>query len=76
MQLAFNKPLCAAVNEFTLHTATRTKTLDTAGRKKLLRYVLRLPLAQERIESLQGGLVRIVLTPTNPPANHARTTNP
>ena len=61
MQLAFNKPLCAALDGFTLHAATRAGALDIAGREKLLRYVLRPLLAQERVESLQGGLVRIKL---------------
>lgn len=60
-ELVFNKPLCAALDGFTLHAATRAGALDIAGREKLLRYVLRLPLAKERVESLQGGLVRIVL---------------
>ena len=60
-ELAFNKPLCAALDGFTLHAATRAGALDSGGREKLLRYVLRPPLAQERVESLQGGLVRIVL---------------
>ena len=57
----FNKPLCAALDGFTLHAATRAGALDSGGREKLLRYVLRPLLAQERVESLQGGLVRIVL---------------
>ena len=42
-ELAFNKPLCAALDGFTLHAATRAGALDTDGREKLLRYVLRWP---------------------------------
>jgi hypothetical protein len=60
-ELAFDKPLCAALDGFTLHAATRAGALDTAGREQLLRYVLRPPLAQERVQALPNGLVRIVL---------------
>ncbi len=40
---------------------TRAGALDPAGREKLLRYVLRPPIAQERIEHRPDGLVRIAL---------------
>jgi Putative transposase len=46
---------------FTLHAATRAGALDAAGREALLRYVLRRPLAQERLEQCPHGLVRITL---------------
>ena len=59
--LGYDKPLCASLDGFTLHAATRARALDTAGREALLRYVLRPPVAQERVESRQDGLVRIVL---------------
>jgi hypothetical protein len=59
--LAFDKPLCASLDGFTLHAATRAGALDTAGREALLRYILRPPIAQERIEPTQNGLVRIAL---------------
>ena len=59
--LAYDKPLCASLDGFTLHAATRAGALDLAGREALLRYVLRPPLAQERIEPRPDGLVRIVL---------------
>ena len=55
------KPLCASRGGFTLHAATQAGALDLAGREALLRYVLRPPLAQERLELRPDGLVRIVL---------------
>jgi hypothetical protein len=59
--LAFDKPLCASLDGFTLHAATRAGAFDTAGREALLRYILRPPIAQERVLPTQGGLVRIAL---------------
>jgi hypothetical protein len=59
--LAFDKPLCASLDGFTLHAATRGGALDPAGREALLRYVLRPPVAQERVEQRPCGLVRITL---------------
>jgi hypothetical protein len=59
--LAYDKPLCASLDGFTLHAATRAGALDQAGREALLRYVLRPPVAQERIEQRPDGLVRITL---------------
>jgi hypothetical protein len=59
--LAYDKPLCASLDGFTLHAATRAGALDQAGREALLRYVLRPPIAQERIERRPDGLVRITL---------------
>jgi hypothetical protein len=44
-----------------LHAATRAGALDQAGREALLRYVLRPPIAQERLERRPDGLVRITL---------------
>ena len=44
-----------------MHAATRAGALDLAGREALLRYVLRPPLAQERLEQRPDGLVRITL---------------
>ncbi len=57
--LAYDKPLCASLDGFTLHAATRAGALDPAGREALLRYVLRPPVAQERVEQRPDGLVRI-----------------
>jgi len=59
--LAYDKPLCASLDGFTLHAATRASALHPAGREALLRYVLRLPVAQERVELRPDGLVRITL---------------
>jgi hypothetical protein len=46
---------------FTHHAATRASALNASGREALLRYVLRRPIAQDKIEQGQDGLVRIVL---------------
>ena len=59
--LAYDKPLCASLDGFTLHAATRAGAFHPAGREALLRYVLRPPLAQERVELRPDGLVRITL---------------
>ena len=59
--LAYDKPLSASLDGFTLHAATRAGALDQAGREALLRYVLRPPVAQERVELRPDGLVRITL---------------
>ena len=59
--LAYDKPRCASRDGFTLHAATRAGALDQAGREALLRYVLRPPVAQERVEFRPDGLVRITL---------------
>jgi hypothetical protein len=59
--LAYDKPLCASLDGFTLHAATRAGALDPAGREALLHYVLRPPVAQERVEQRGDGLVRITL---------------
>src|SRR5262245_10387634 len=59
--LAYDKPLCASLDGFTLHAATRAGALDAVGREALLRYVLRPPIAQERVEQRPDGLVRITL---------------
>jgi len=59
--LAYDKPLCASLDGFTLHAATRAGGLDAEGREALLRYVLRPPIAQERVDQRHGDLVRITL---------------
>ena len=59
--LAYDKPLCASLDGFTLHAATSAGGLDAAGREALLHYVLRPPIAQERVEQRPDGLVRITL---------------
>ena len=59
--LGYDKPLCASLDGFTLHAATRAGALDPQGREKLLCYVLRPPIAHRRIERRPDGLVRIAL---------------
>jgi hypothetical protein len=59
--LAYDKPLCASLDGFTLHAATRAGALDTAGREALLCYVLRPPVAQERVVPQKDGLIAITL---------------
>jgi hypothetical protein len=59
--LGYAKPLCASLDGFTLHAATRAGALHLAGREALLRYVLRPPLAQQRPPRGAGDLVRITL---------------
>jgi hypothetical protein len=54
--LAYDKPLCASQGGFTLHAATRAGALDVSGREALLRYVLRPPVAQDKIEPQSDGL--------------------
>jgi putative transposase len=58
---ALTEGLCASLDGFTLHAATKAGALDVVGREALLRYVLRPPLAQERLERQPDGLVRITL---------------
>ena len=53
--------LCARLEGYDLHAATRAGAADDAGREALLRYVLRPPIAQERVVAGPDGLVRIVL---------------
>jgi hypothetical protein len=60
-ELSFDKPLCVSLDGFTLHAATRARASDALGREALLRYVLRPPVAQERVELRKDGLVRIAL---------------
>jgi hypothetical protein len=59
--LGYDKPLCASLDGFTLHAATRAGAMDTHGREALCKYVLRPVVAQERITHGTDGLVRITL---------------
>ena len=59
--LNFDKHLCASLDGFTLHAATRVGAQDAKGREKLLRYVLRPAVAQDSVEILPNGLVRKTL---------------
>ncbi|WP_437964522.1 hypothetical protein [Sorangium sp. So ce260] len=44
-----------------MHAATRAGAHHAAAREALLRYVLRAPIAKERVEPQQDGLVRLSL---------------
>ena len=57
----FERHLCVGSGGFTLHAATRAGGMDNRGREALLKYVLRPPIAQERVTRGPDGLVRIVL---------------
>jgi hypothetical protein len=59
--LGYEKPLCASLDGFPLHAATKASALDVVGREALLRDVLRPPLAQERLERQPDGLLRSTL---------------
>jgi len=54
-------PLSVREHGFSLHAATRAGAEDPQGREALLKYILRPPIATERIISARDGLVRIVL---------------
>jgi hypothetical protein len=54
-------PLSVAELGFSLHAATVVGARDRAGREGLCNYVLRPPIAQERVLLLDDGLVRIAL---------------
>jgi hypothetical protein len=53
--LAYDKPLCASLDGFTLHGATRAGAFHPGGREALLRYALRPALAQERWNCVPTG---------------------
>ena len=59
--MVFERPLCVALDGFTLHAATRAGGLDQQGREALLKYILRPAVAQQRITRGPDGLVRIGL---------------
>jgi Putative transposase/Transposase zinc-binding domain len=54
-------PLSVVELGFSLHAATVVGAGDRAGREGLCKYVLRPPVAQERVELLPDGLVRLHL---------------
>ena len=56
-----NAPLSVAELGFSLHAATYAAADDPSGREALVRYALRPPLSQERLQPLPNGLVRIQL---------------
>lgn len=47
--MTVERPLCVALDGFTLHAATRAGAMDDAGRESLLKYILRPSVAQERV---------------------------
>ena len=53
--------LCATGGGFSLHAATTASAQDAAGREALCRYILRPPIAAERVQLVEGDLVRLVL---------------
>jgi ribosomal protein L40E len=53
--------LCAAGGGFSLHAATTASAHDAAGREALCRYILRPPIAAERVQLVGDDLVRLVL---------------
>jgi hypothetical protein len=59
--LEVTKGLCAADRGFSLHAATTASASDAAGREALCRYILRPPVAAERVELVGDDLVRLVL---------------
>jgi hypothetical protein len=54
-------PLCAAVLGLSLHANTHVDADDKSGRERLIKYILRPPLAADRIERIDGGRVRLHL---------------
>jgi len=57
----FERHLSVGSGRFTLHAATRAGGQDERGREALLKYVIRPPIAQERITQGPDALVRIAL---------------
>ncbi len=52
---------CVEDQGFSLHAATHVAAWDDRGKEALVKYVLRPPLAQERVKPGPDGLVRLVL---------------
>ena len=53
--------LCGQAHAFNLQVATRVAANDKAGRERLCRYILRPPLANDRLKILDEGNVRLEL---------------
>jgi len=51
--------LCSQDHGFNLHAATRVAANDKPGRETLCRYILRPPLANDRLHILPDGAVRL-----------------
>ena len=54
-------PLSVAELGFSLHARTAARADDSRAKEQLVKYVLRPPIAQERLELLADELVRVVL---------------
>jgi hypothetical protein len=59
--MVIEAPLSVREAGFSLHAATRAGPADEQGREALLKYILRPPLANERLLPGPDGLVRIAL---------------
>lgn len=59
--VVIDAPLSVREAGFSLHAATRAGPADAQGREALLKYILRPPLATERLLPGPDGLVRIAL---------------
>ena len=55
------KPLCVEYGGFSLHAASRAGAWDDRARQALIEYILRPPIANERLQPGPDGLVRVVL---------------
>jgi len=51
--------LCSQAHGFNLHAATRVAANDKKGRETLCKYILRPPLANDRLKILDDGDVRL-----------------
>ncbi len=69
-ELAHTKGLCAAGHGFSLHAATTAGAEDRAGKEALctpsgitkrVKYILRPPIAQDRVQLVADDLVRLTL---------------
>jgi ABC-type polysaccharide/polyol phosphate transport system ATPase subunit len=58
--LAYDKPLCASLDGFTLHAATRAGGLDPAGREALRREATRTLLDIPDLEIPEGQITALV----------------
>ena len=58
---AQTKGLCAAEHGFSLHAATTAGADDRAGKEALCKYILRPPIAQDRVQLVADDLVRLTL---------------
>ncbi len=79
--LAGEKPrkrsrLCVEQNGFTLHAATCVRAHDTEGRQRLIGYVTRPPIANERLSSTVDGMIHYVFKRAYSDGTNAITLHP